>query len=86
MSYYTSGFTSCALNARDVVENLSSTAPIIISTSAQCGAFALLLESALAMNGIHSNWTTVQPTDQSNMVVHTCPANEGVAARKYFSC
>ncbi len=63
MQYYTLGFNSCALDATSIVQNLPT-------TSAQCGAFALLLESALAMNGIHSNWTTVQPTDGSRMIVN----------------
>ena len=62
MSYYTAGFNSCALLATQIVQNLPT-------PSAQCGAFALLLESALAMNGIHSNWETVQATYSSLMVI-----------------
>jgi hypothetical protein len=64
MNYYSAGFTSCALNASYVVQNLIGQPPasptIAPYNSAQCGAFALLLESALAMNGIHSNWTQIQ--------------------------
>jgi len=62
MSYYTEGFNSCALNAQQIVENYypDANGQPHYSTSAQCGAFALLLESALAVNGIHSNWTKIQ--------------------------
>jgi hypothetical protein len=64
MNYYSAGFTSCALNASYVVQNLIGQPPasptISPDNSAQCGAFALLLESALAMNGIHSNFTQIQ--------------------------
>jgi hypothetical protein len=76
MNYYSAGFTSCALNASYVVQNLigPTTPPspptIAPYNSAQCGAFALLLESALAMNGIHSNWTTVTASDTSKMVIN----------------
>jgi hypothetical protein len=57
MQYYTTGSNSCAIYAYEIVENLPT-------PSAQCGAFAFLLESALAVNGIHSNWTQVQATYQ----------------------
>ena len=75
MNYYSAGFTSCALNASYVVQNLigPTTPPspptIAPYNSAQCGAFALLLESALAMNGIHSNWVTVQAADGLSLMV-----------------
>jgi hypothetical protein len=60
----TAGFFSCALTAQQVVMNLYLDAQgnPHYSTSAQCGAFALLLESALAMNRIHSNWVSVFAT------------------------
>jgi hypothetical protein len=61
MSYYTAGFNSCATTAARVVQNLGDTGNA--TTSAQCGAFALLLQSALAMNGIHSNFIDVFATD-----------------------
>jgi hypothetical protein len=64
MQYYTAGFPSCAFTAQTIVENVDPNGAY--SPSAQCGAFELLLESALAMNGIHSNRLTVtaayQPT------------------------
>jgi hypothetical protein len=60
MQYYTAGFNSCAYTAQQVVENLDGNGNY--SPSAQCGAFALLLESALAVNGIHSNWTQINAT------------------------
>lgn len=77
MEYYTSGFGPCAVNAAQVVMNiyLDQFGNPHYSTSAQCGAFALLLQSALAMNGIHSNWITVQaayqpgPAEWSKMVI-----------------
>jgi hypothetical protein len=62
MQYYTSGFSTCATVATQIVQNLPT-------PSAQCGAFAYLLESALAMNGIHSNWITVQATDNVSAMV-----------------
>lgn len=62
MSYYTAGFGSCALDAGQLVENLPT-------PSGQCGAFAFLLESALAMNGIHSNWIQVQADDGVSLMV-----------------
>jgi hypothetical protein len=70
MQYYTAGFGSCALNAQGIVENMwqyISGGTILngsYSISAQCGAFAFLLESALAVNGIHSNWITVSAAYQ----------------------
>ena len=85
MNCYSAGFTSCALNASYVVQNLigptTPPSPPMIApyNSAQCGAFALLLESALAMNGIHSNWTQIQAngyasTGQPLMVINNwCP-------------
>ena len=69
MSYYTAGFRSCATDATIIVMNLDDN--LQPSTSAQCGAFAQLLESALAMNGIHSNWITVNAAyqvDPNNLV------------------
>jgi hypothetical protein len=65
MEYYTAGFGPCALNAQQVVMNmyLDELGNPHYSTSAQCGAFALLLESALAINGIHSNWITISPAN-----------------------
>jgi hypothetical protein len=62
MYYYSAGFGARALTATNVVQNLPT-------PSAQCGAFALLIESALAMNGIHSNWIQITATDGSTMVV-----------------
>jgi hypothetical protein len=62
MAYYTAGFGSCATDAQQLVKNLS---PGGSNGSGQCGAFALLLESALAVNGIHSSWITVQAADQA---------------------
>jgi hypothetical protein len=60
MQYYTAGFNNCALNAQQVVINVYVDGTgTHYSPSAQCGAFALLLESALAMNGIHSNWIQI---------------------------
>jgi hypothetical protein len=56
MSYYAAGFYSCATRAWELVTGLYP--------SAQCGAFAYLLESALAVNGIHSNWITVDAEHQ----------------------
>jgi hypothetical protein len=61
MSYYTQGFGSCATNAQRIVENLADNGSV--TTSAQCGAFAFLLESALAVNGIHSNFINVFASD-----------------------
>jgi hypothetical protein len=64
MQYYTAGFFSCALDAQQVVENIYvDDTGVHYSPSAQCGAFALLLESALATNGIHSNWITIEPAN-----------------------
>jgi hypothetical protein len=67
MNYYSAGFYSCALSASYIVQNLIGFPPaspvIAPNNSAQCGAFALLLGSALAMNGIHSNWTQIQAAD-----------------------
>ena len=51
LSYYITGFGGCAVKARDLVINLFD--------SGQCGAFALPLESALAVNGIHSKYTGI---------------------------
>ena len=62
MSYYTMGFGSCALDAGQLVQNLPT-------PSGQCGAFAFLLESVLAMNGIHSTWIQVQPADGASLIV-----------------
>jgi hypothetical protein len=67
MFYYSVGFNACALNAVAIVQTSGSA--LFNNASGQCGAFAWLLESALAMNGIHSNWTQVQPTDGSLMVI-----------------
>jgi hypothetical protein len=66
MSYYTAPFGACATNSANLVENLGPSGP---STSGQCGAFAFLLESALAVNGINSEWTTVGTLDGSAMVI-----------------
>jgi hypothetical protein len=63
MQYYSSGFGACALSAANVVQNLDQNGNI--TDSGQCGSFAYLLASALAMNGIHSNWTTATPSDQT---------------------
>jgi hypothetical protein len=52
MQYYTAGFGDCSFTAQNLVVNLPT-------PSGQCGAFAYLLESALAVNGIHSNWTQI---------------------------
>jgi hypothetical protein len=74
MNYYSAGFTSCALNASYVVQNLigPTTPPspptIAPYNSAQCGAFGYLLESALAMNRIHLYWTQIQATDYSPLL------------------
>jgi hypothetical protein len=68
MSYYTAPFGACATNSANLVENLGPSGP---STSGQCGAFAYLLESALAANGIDSEWTNVGTVDGSNMVIKT---------------
>ena len=64
MYYYSGGFGVCATTASQVVQNLPT-------SSAQCGAFAFLLESALAMNGIHSNWIQVNATDGSLMLINS---------------
>jgi hypothetical protein len=61
MAYYTEGFGICATTAERVVQNLGYSGNVTVS--AQCGAFALLLQSALAMNGIHSNFINVFATD-----------------------
>jgi hypothetical protein len=65
MQYYTAGFGSCAYTAQYIVENVID-GTLTYSPSAQCGAFALLLQSALAMNGIHSNFINVFATDYYN--------------------
>jgi hypothetical protein len=56
MYYYTQGFSSCAVTAQQLVENLPT-------PSGQCGSFALLLASALAVNGIHTNWIITRRMD-----------------------
>jgi hypothetical protein len=69
MYYYTVGFQSCVTNASSIVQTNGT---IVSATAGQCGAFAALLESALAMNGIHSTWTQVQASDGvSKMVIKT---------------
>lgn len=60
MFYYSGGFDNCAINARDIV--LSPGNP---SYWGQCGAFAYLLESSFAMNGIHSYWTQINASDRT---------------------
>jgi hypothetical protein len=54
MQYYTGGNSSCAQTAQNLVQNLPT-------PSGQCAAFAILLQSALAINGIHSNFVQGLP-------------------------
>ena len=54
MQYYTGGNSSCAQTSQNLVQNLPT-------PSGQCAAFAILLQSALAINGIHSNFVQVLP-------------------------
>ena len=69
MFYYVTGvgFQSCALSAQQLVE--TNSIPSNNLTSGQCGAFAYLLESSLAANGIHSTWIAVTATDGSLLLV-----------------
>lgn len=82
LTYYTAGFNDAAIVAAELVTNRgrhyepSPPYTFVPSTSGQCGSFASLLQSALAMNGIHSNWIVVeaeyQPTPTtswSNMAI-----------------
>jgi hypothetical protein len=71
MFYYSPavGFQACALKASLLVESNGSESNN--TASGQCGAFAFLLESALAANGLHSTCTDVEPTDGSLMVIDT---------------
>jgi hypothetical protein len=63
MFYYSPGvgFQACALKASLLVESNGSESNN--TASGQCGAFAFLLESALAANGLHSTYTGVKATD-----------------------
>jgi hypothetical protein len=65
MYYYDAGRFACALTAANLVQNL----PTASQASGQCGAFAWLLESALAMNGIHSNWFIISAADNTSLLV-----------------
>jgi hypothetical protein len=66
MSYYTGGFNDAAIVAAELVTNLGrhyiapNTYTLVPSTWGQCGSFASLLQSALAMNGIPSIWVDVR--------------------------
>jgi len=69
MSYYQQGigFQGCAVKAALLVESNGSLSNN--TASGQCGAFALLLESALAANGLHSSYTEVAPADGVSLLV-----------------
>lgn len=70
MSYYTGGFNDAAIVAGELVTNLgrryttSDAYTLVPSTWGQCGSFASLLQSAVAMNGIRSNWIVVDAEHQ----------------------
>jgi hypothetical protein len=71
MFYYLVGFQGCALTAASLVESYGSGDPnnVYNFSSGQCGSWANLLESALAINGIPSRWTNIVATDKSLMVI-----------------
>lgn len=65
MSYYTGGFNDAAIGAVELVRNLGrhytlDTYTSVPSTSGQCGSFASLLQSALALNGVSSIWVDIR--------------------------